>query len=154
MSRDLHHAILGLTPNPDLGDWMRHLGVMIEYEATHSVLALCAIAADRADDRSQVYFIQVGRSGTGPIKIGISVDFASRLAALQAANPYQLVTLGVFPGGLTVERLMHSWFKHLRLNGEWFRASPELLAFIMAFHAARHEAEGAVEYVRELEEVA
>jgi hypothetical protein len=77
---------------------------------------------------SSVYF---ARSGDR-IKIGWSRQVATRLAQLQTGNAAPIELLGVVPGGRSAERELHSRFAADRVSGEWFEASPELLAHITA----------------------
>ena len=78
---------------------------------------------------SWVYFVQAGENG--PIKIGVtSGDPMVRMAALQTGNPERLRMLGYVPGDRSREERAHSRFSDLRMQGEWFRAAPELLTFI------------------------
>lgn len=80
-------------------------------------------------DSRFVYFIRAVSGG--PIKIGVGTDPAQRLAVLQPGNPEKLRILGVIPGaGHKRERQLHLQFGESRLNGEWFKPTPELLATI------------------------
>src|SRR5690348_7786681 len=72
-----------------------------------------------------VYFIQ---TEDGPIKIGIANDPLKRLAELQTSHHAPLKLLGVSPGTLIVERKIHKQLDAHRLQGEWFRPDPEVLA--------------------------
>jgi len=67
-----------------------------------------------------VYFI---RGEDGLIKIGQSQSPTGRAKELDG---YILATI---PASL-LERKLHHRFRHLREHGEWFRADPELMAFI------------------------
>jgi hypothetical protein len=78
---------------------------------------------------SYVYFIRAG--GDGPIKIGTTAGSPhGRLRAMQTANAETLVLLAAVPGDVGLERKLHERFAALRMRGEWFRATPELLAFV------------------------
>lgn len=68
-----------------------------------------------------VYFIRLGSR----VKIGFTSNIRARLADL----PHDEV-LGVAVGGFADEKRCHDAFAHLRTAGEWFRAEPDLLAFI------------------------
>lgn len=72
-----------------------------------------------------IYFIQ-GECG-GPIKIGYTIDLAQRLKSLQTGYPDRLELLFAFPGNPEDEKKMHDYFKDFRLQGEWFRSTPEVL---------------------------
>lgn len=73
-----------------------------------------------------VYFVR----GGDYIKIGYSTKWRGRMAALQTASPVPLELLHVEPGNVAKERAYHRHFKHLHSQGEWFRASCELLSYI------------------------
>jgi len=75
-----------------------------------------------------VYFIQ--DTGTGHIKIGWSKGVEDRLRTLQQANPSELLLLRSVNGGRKEEAGFHRKFQRLRVRGEWFRPTPELLDFI------------------------
>lgn len=91
------------------------------------VSALLALGADAAErppaERAPgaVYFIRLGDR----VKIGFSRNLKARLVAL----PHEEV-LAVVPGTVQDEKRCHAAFAHLRQTGEWFRAEPDLLAFI------------------------
>lgn len=74
----------------------------------------------------QVYFVSYGQY----IKIGWTSDLLGRIAELQKAAPEQLSLLLKFPGSKSDELRLHHRFAHLRLRGEWFKSSPEILGFI------------------------
>lgn len=74
----------------------------------------------------QIYF---ARSGD-VIKIGFSTDAESRVASLQTAHFEPLSLLATTAGTQRGERFLHYRFRHLRVRGEWFRAGPELIAYI------------------------
>lgn len=75
-----------------------------------------------------IYFILNAASST--IKIGYSHDPQKRLANLQTSHHDRLEIIGVIPGGLAEEARLHRQFAGVRLSGEWFRATPELLSAI------------------------
>lgn len=80
----------------------------------------------------RVYFIECGDF----IKIGFSEAVEQRLEALQASTPYELVLLMSIPGTPDTERELHSRFADHRHKREWFRRTPELIAFIEQCKAA------------------
>lgn len=78
--------------------------------------------ATRADgERGTVYFIRF----SDRVKIGWTGNLAKRLADL----PHDEL-LHAQPGTRADERRCHVAFAHHRVMGEWFRAEPDLLAFI------------------------
>lgn len=79
-----------------------------------------------AKEGSCVYFAEA----EGRIKVGWSKQVASRVAQLQTGNAAPIKLLGVVPGGRAKEREIHDLFASVRLAGEWFTATPELLAYI------------------------
>jgi len=80
------------------------------------------------DSGSVVYFIKAGNV----VKIGIAANADKRLRELQTANPHRLELLGTITGGRSKEMELHERFHHLRLSGEWFTASAELLEYVAA----------------------
>jgi hypothetical protein len=68
-----------------------------------------------------VYFARFGDK----VKIGFTTNLRGRLDAI----PHDEI-LGTVPGMLADEKRCHAAFAHLREQGEWFRAEPDLLAFI------------------------
>ena len=76
-----------------------------------------------------IYFLHDRTTGT--IKIGASSDPESRMKTLQAMMPNDLVPLRYVKvlDGFEVERQLHEKFTAIRVRGEWFKATPELLAF-------------------------
>lgn len=79
-------------------------------------------------DKSYLYFIEA--VGTEYIKIGRSADPDRRLAQLSTGSPTELKIIGRLGGGAEVEKELHAQFDHLRERGEWFKATPELTAFL------------------------
>lgn len=68
-----------------------------------------------------VYYLRL----EGRIKIGTSRNIKLRLQNL----PWDTIEL-LEIGNEAEEHLRHSQFAHLRIQGEWFKADPELLDFI------------------------
>lgn len=77
-----------------------------------------------------VYFAQCGKDG--PIKIGVSGHPLARVADIQGGNPETVTLLATIVGSALDERRIHRQFESTRIRGEWFAASPELIAFIAA----------------------
>ena len=75
-----------------------------------------------------IYFILDARNNA--IKIGYSKNPLQRLSELQVGNSTQLRLIKTIEGGVNVERKLHTKFKDLRISGEWFQASQELMRFI------------------------
>ena len=80
-------------------------------------------------DTDYIYFLHDRTTGT--VKIGTSNSPELRLKALQATAPLDLVPIRYVrvKNGYEVEHLLHMKFASLRVRGEWFRATPELLEF-------------------------
>jgi hypothetical protein len=75
-----------------------------------------------------VYFVQQGAEG--PIKIGFSSNILLRMERLQTANSEELRLLLRLPGSQVEEHGLHRKFLLSRIRGEWYRPTPDLLAFI------------------------
>lgn len=82
----------------------------------------------RRQASTSVYFLAAESANL--IKIGCSHEPARRTRDLQVTSPVGLKVLAVIPGGRKRELELHHRFGHLRAHGEWFKAAPELLAFI------------------------
>lgn len=97
-----------------------------------------------------IYFIREGDDG--PIKIGRTGARSPehRLAQCQTGNARRLKLLGFFHGPFDVEAQWHRRFAELRLEGEWFQATPELIVAIREALARRPNMT-AVEAVAEAE---
>lgn len=74
-----------------------------------------------------IYFVRAGDNG--PIKIGTTIDVGMRLKTFQTII-YNITLLGVIEGGRSEEKSLHEQFSTIRLSGEWFQDTPELLEFI------------------------
>lgn len=77
----------------------------------------------------KVYFMTDGDH----IKIGYtSGDVQRRLHQLNTGSPSQLYLLGYIEGTKKMEHELHVKFgnERLRMNGEWFDGSPELIEYI------------------------
>jgi hypothetical protein len=79
-----------------------------------------------------VYFIQAGDT----VKIGTSTDISRRFRTLRTMSPLPIELLGAIPGGRAEEAELHREWAPLRLHGEWFQATPELLGRIAGLCAA------------------
>jgi len=85
-----------------------------------------------------VYLIApfVGGEFQGPCKIGIAEDIPRRVQQLQTASPYRLGVYYAlrFPWRSVaehVEKLLHTYHKTERLEGEWFDLPPDELRVTM-----------------------
>lgn len=85
----------------------------------------------RVQEQAQgfVYFIQAQDSLA--IKIGYAVDVEKRLAVLQTGCPEELVVVGMTQGTVADEKALHAKFNLDHIRGEWFRASDELVKYIL-----------------------
>lgn len=81
--------------------------------------------------QSGLYFIRCGDF----VKIGIAQNLGSRLSAIQVCNPYPVIMLAsiIEPNGARRRALEQVWHAHwvgAHHRGEWFHATPVLLAAI------------------------
>lgn len=79
-------------------------------------------------ETGHIYFILAPKAEA--IKIGYSKSPLARFSNLKTGSPEELVFYGSIPGTRDGEIAMHRRFKHLRINGEWFRECGELYNFI------------------------
>ena len=78
---------------------------------------------------SVVYFVGADE-GSGAVKIGWSTDLKKRMSALNTGSSRALTLLAWVRGGRVVEAHFHKAFKASRVNGEWFKRTPDLVALI------------------------
>ncbi len=95
-----------------------------------------------AKKASGIYFV---RRSDDLVKIGTSHDIAYRLKTL-AKKFGRLDVLGTMPGDRLLEREVHAVFDAERVEGEWFRESPDLTGLLVTL------ATGTVEEVLDLVE--
>lgn len=76
-----------------------------------------------------VYYLQ---RSSGDIKIGTTVNFASRRTAITKRHG-RLALVAIEPGYFELEARRHQQFAHLRINplAEWFRLGDDLLDHIL-----------------------
>jgi hypothetical protein len=74
-----------------------------------------------------IYFI---KSGNKHIKIGYSKEPTDRKKSLQTGSPLKLQVQATMQGDFKTELGLHEMFKHLHVNGEWFKYTDELKWFI------------------------
>ena len=92
---------------------------------------------------SYVYFIgsvNPNTSALEAVKIGKSDNPRQRLLALQTANPNDLVLLKIVDcpsvdEAYEIEKVYHEDYRDMRLNGEWFGISANLLSEIYSSDA-------------------
>ncbi len=79
-----------------------------------------------------VYFVQ--DTGGGEIKVGVAKRrrLMKLVGKLQLGNPSELKLLGVIPArnASELQRELHTSFSDAHIRGEWFRSTPDLLAYI------------------------
>jgi hypothetical protein len=69
------------------------------------------------------------------VKVGVSSSLDSRFRSLKANTPNEIALLGSVPGSPELEKVMHQFFAPFHHRREWFRATPEVLAFVGALIA-------------------
>jgi hypothetical protein len=77
---------------------------------------------------SLVYFLY--SESQKALKVGTTRDIKNRLAGLQTGAPEPLYLLGVMKGDAHIERLIHKKFEGIRMRGEWFRLTDDLVDFV------------------------
>lgn len=96
--------------------------------------------APRDDDDQYVYIIgqlSADYEVVGPVKVGISNNPVSRVAALQTGSSARLVLVGRYAfwrrrHAMAVERVFHEACASHRLQGEWFDMEPDSAVAFMA----------------------
>jgi Meiotically up-regulated gene 113 len=78
----------------------------------------------------RVYFVGANENDA-PIKIGFTTGSADdRRRQLQTGHPLPLVLWAVLDADFRYERKIHDRFRASRLQGEWFKRTPDLLEFM------------------------
>jgi hypothetical protein len=72
-----------------------------------------------------VYMVQAGENG--PVKVGFAANPERRIDGLQIGQPVVLTVLRIMEGCRRFEAALHKHFAHLRIRGEWFTHSDEML---------------------------
>lgn len=76
-----------------------------------------------------IYFIQ--SKGDGPIKIGFTGDDPrKRMVKIQSDCPWPVDLLGAIKGTIAQEKRIHLVLAPFRTQGEWFEATPIVLAAV------------------------
>ena len=83
-----------------------------------------------------VGWIYFARSGD-LVKVGFSRKLTARLATLQTHSVHPVRLLKKLRGTTADEKSWHRRFAHLRVRGEWFRATPALLAALKSARGGR-----------------
>lgn len=86
----------------------------------------CSVKQPPIESGSIVYAVRSGEF----VKLGTTTDLANRMLGLQCGNPITLSIIGTWPGDIRHEGEAHRRFAHLRVRGEWFSVTADLLAFI------------------------
>lgn len=106
-----------------------------EFAAFHEWLATKPTAQELAYlESNKGNYVYFARSGDR-IKIGFTTNWPGRLRVLRTGAPELITQFIVIVGGLPREQELHAKFAHLRVNGEWFAAAPELDDFLHAIPA-------------------
>jgi len=75
---------------------------------------------------------------SGPyVKIGTTKLLGKRLGELQTGNPKRLLVLAVGHGCEREERLLHTRFAKLRVQGEWFVLSWWHVGWLITAHSMK-----------------
>lgn len=114
---------------PDLMSWLE--ADIAEEEASNPHLW-----ADEDQSGDLCYFMG---GETGPIKIGFARDPWSRLGRIQSGCAFPITVLAVEHGGRRRESAYHQEFNRLRVHGEWFERSPEMMRAIRDLQESMRE---------------
>ncbi len=116
----------GIMPGFEIGDDLVRAMMLGKIGPADQRRRMAAQAAHKAFT-SVVYFIQMGEGG--PIKIGrTATSVETRIAELQTGNPYKLRAIAAIRAEIMLEQQFHSYFDEYRMEGEWFKPHPEVLA--------------------------
>lgn len=117
-------------------DDIRRLRAAIAEEAVRRAIGPRPLRSERV---GYVYFIE----GGDRIKIGYTTNGRARRKKMLTDAPVDLKLLHIESGTFRVEKMLHRQFAELRVRGEWFRKTPELLAFIEQRKSVAELAKGA-----------
>lgn len=84
-----------------------------------------------AFDRSSVIYV-VSRGSDGAVKIGWTSDVERRVRELRKETHDTIAILAMLPGDKPNELRLHARFAAERIDGEWFRRSSAIDAFLDA----------------------
>ncbi|HEY4452341.1 MAG TPA: GIY-YIG nuclease family protein [Solirubrobacteraceae bacterium] len=87
-----------------------------------------AICEAHGEDAVWIYVLLDGESNA--VKIGRTTDLRGRPRDLQTGNPRELELVSAWRGNASQEREMHAEFQHLRIRGEWFACTDDLLRYV------------------------
>jgi len=75
-----------------------------------------------------IYFIKAGN--LNQIKIGYSKNPKARFYAINLSSPINLQLIKTIQGEKDNEKNIHKKFSHIKVKGEWFQQTKELMDFI------------------------
>lgn len=110
-------------------------------------------AAAPAMTAASVLYVIGNPRKTRPVKIGVTIDLAGRLAAIRTGrgavmppdvNPASVEVLAQHPGDRTDERRIHEFYAEYRTVGEWFNLAPADAEDIFIRYLAHTEAAATV----------
>ena len=79
------------------------------------------------------YILGSTKSGTEiAVAVGVSADPDAALLALNQSSPLSLKLVGVEEGDASRVEEVRTKFRHLRLNGPWFKVAPDLKEHIQS----------------------
>ena len=102
------------------------------FTAEHIVLIVDAILSEEEAGRTMptgegyVYFMDGGDT----VKIGFSRSLEARFKKMKTDLPSGLQLLHIEPGTFRTKKVLHRHFAELRVRGEWFRKTDDLMAYI------------------------
>jgi len=79
---------------------------------------------------SYVYFakcLTIDGADMNAIKVGLSSDLPTRIAALASNQPYFCELISAVPGDMFLEHFTHMWLREFNISGEYFRAVKEVV---------------------------
>ena len=62
----------------------------------------------------------VGAPKSSVVKIGTTINLATRVSGIQTGNPLLVLARWTCPGNAELETYLHRRFDHIRMQGEWF----------------------------------
>lgn len=99
------------------------------------LIELTKNAPDRPGERGYIYALRMEIPGTEhrPIKIGFSLSIEERCNNLAVGSPFPLTVIAFWETsrGMWEEQELHKMLEADRMQGEWFKPTPRLLAVLV-----------------------
>ncbi|EGJ31224.1 MULTISPECIES: GIY-YIG nuclease family protein [Moorena] len=97
------------------------------HKATGTLVQSC-LSSPEEENPARLYFIL--DKGRNAIRIGYTTNPNGNIRGLETKSVKTLELIKIIPGSAKMETEFHRKFQHLRISGEWFDATPEVMRYI------------------------